>query len=273
MATTARSGSTWRTGRSRCAPGAPARRRPHWATPRARPLSRRASLMRHQAISGSAGSRWRSRSLVALVERPLQAAALVELGAQRRPQVVEVGDVGGRVGEGVVAERAAQPVGQAVGLGQVDAEPPLQQHAEAGRAQADEPGGDLGVDQVAGHDAARPLEDLEVLAGGVHDAHRVAVEQPPQRPDVDRQRVDQDDVVVRRRAAAGPGGRSRCARGGTRCRARTPRRSTPPRRRRRSRAGSSTQRKPGGPDGGVTAPSPSRPVARRRPTRWCRRPR
>ena len=64
-----------------------------------------------------------------------------------------------------------------------------------GRAVAEEPGGDLGVDQVPGHDAARPLEDLEVLAGRVHDARRLAVEQAPQRGDVDDERVDEHDLV------------------------------------------------------------------------------
>ena len=73
MATTARSGSTWRTGRSSRRARARARRPPPGRRPRARPLSRRASLMRHQATSGSAGSPCRSRGLVALVERPRRA--------------------------------------------------------------------------------------------------------------------------------------------------------------------------------------------------------
>ena len=50
--------------------------------------------------------------LVALVERPCQPPALDELVALGRPQGVQVSDVGGRVGQRILAERASQPVGR-----------------------------------------------------------------------------------------------------------------------------------------------------------------
>jgi hypothetical protein len=114
-----------------------------------------------------------------------------------------VGHVGGRVDEGFLAERAPEPVREPVGLAQVDAQAALQQHAQARRAEADEPGGDLRVHQVGRADAAGPLQDLEVLAGGVHDARDRALQQLAQRGHVHRQGVDHDDVVTRRQLQQG----------------------------------------------------------------------
>ena len=98
IATTARSGSTWRIGPVDCAWARRSRQAATlWATPRARPRRRRASLIRHQASSGGAGSLWRRRSSSHSSSVHVRRPRPVQLGAQRVPQVVEVGDVGGRV--------------------------------------------------------------------------------------------------------------------------------------------------------------------------------
>ena len=80
-----------------------------------------------------------------------------------------------------------------------------------------------------------PGEDLEVLAGGVHEAQPGAVEHGGERGDVDRRWGRPPRCRPATTAAAAPGGRGRCARGGTRCRGRRPRPPPARRRARRSR--------------------------------------
>jgi hypothetical protein len=109
-----------------------------------------------------------------------------------------VGDVGGGVDALVEAERSGHPVGEAAGLRQVDAEDPVGEHRERRRREAEEAGRELGVEQDRRDGAARPLEDLEVLAGGVHDGGTGPLEHRAERGDVDREGVDQ-------RQAARPG--------------------------------------------------------------------
>ena len=95
-------------------------------------------------------------------------------------------------------ERALAPVGEPVALRQVDVEDPVGQRGERRGGEAEEPGRHLGVEQVLGHAAARPVEDLEVLAGGVGDHERRGLEDRAERPDVDGHRVDQRDAALPR---------------------------------------------------------------------------
>ena len=62
------------------------------------------------------------------------------------------------------AQRPARPVGQPVALREPDAEQPLDERGERRRAEADEAGRDLRVEQLRRAGAARPLEDREVLS-------------------------------------------------------------------------------------------------------------
>jgi hypothetical protein len=78
----------------------------------------------------------------------------------------------------------------------VHAEAPLQEDSQPRRAQPHEPRGHLRVGKPAGSDAAGPLEYLEVLAGGVHEAQARPVEQRAQAADVNRQRIDLHDVLA-----------------------------------------------------------------------------
>jgi hypothetical protein len=85
----------------------------------------------------------------------------------------------------------------------VNAEAPLQKDSQPRGAQPDEPRGHLCVGKPAGSDAAGPLEYLEVLTGGVHETQAGPVEQRAQAADVDRQRIDLDDVVAGRKLEQG----------------------------------------------------------------------
>ena len=106
--------------------------------------------------------------------------------------------VGHRVRDRPLGERPGQPVGQPIGLRQPEAQLPLHQARQTHAAVAHEPGRHLRVEQAPGQGAAHPGEDLEVLAGGVHEAHAITVEHRGERRDV-------DDGGVDYRRAARPG--------------------------------------------------------------------
>ena len=86
---------------------------------------------------------------LALVERPRQAAPRLELGDEAIAQLVQVLHVGHRVGDGALGERSGEPVGEPVGLRELEAELALHQPGQAHAAVADEAGGHLGVEQAA----------------------------------------------------------------------------------------------------------------------------
>lgn len=127
---------------------------------------------------------------------PGQAAALLEASGLAVVELDQVGDVGGGVLELTVGERSAQPVTQAVGLGEADPQLAGQQGGQRGGGRAEEAGGDLGVEEAPGHGGAGGVEHLEVLAGGVHHGQAGALEQWPQPGDVDLEGVDEGDLVV-----------------------------------------------------------------------------
>ena len=76
-------------------------------------------------------------------------------------------------------QRALTPVGETVALGEVHVEDALGQRRQRRRGEADEAGGHLGVEEVLGYASARPVEHLEVLAGGVGDHRRGVGEARP----------------------------------------------------------------------------------------------
>ncbi len=135
---------------------------------------------------------------LALLLGPDPAVAGVEALRQLGVEGVEVGDVGRRVALLAGGERPLHPVGEAVALGQAQAEQPLGEGRERGRGEAEEAGRHLGVEQGRRHDPAGPFEDLEVLVGGMHDAGAGPLEDLAEGGDVDGERVHQGD-------APGPG--------------------------------------------------------------------
>ena len=191
----ARSGRTWRTGRSTAA----ARRSRHaataCATPAAPGLQHAHVLQPHPRLLGVGGARRADPELLAGVERPLQPAHRLELGDEHVLQLEQVGDVARGVRLLVVGERPAQPVGEPIALGGVDAELGLQQRGERRRAVAGEACGELRVEQARRHRPADVGQHVEVLLSGVQHGERLRVEEPSQRVRVDRERVDEDDLA------------------------------------------------------------------------------
>jgi hypothetical protein len=149
-------------------------------------------------LLGVAGAPRLRQHLPHRLVQPRRAAALVEPGRQPLVQLDEVGHVGCGVGELGVGEGSSEPVGEAVGLGQRHSELPLEEGGERRARVAEEPGGQLGVDEVPGDGAAAALEDLEVLSGGVHDGPARALEDLGEGMEVEGERVEE-------REAPGPG--------------------------------------------------------------------
>ena len=197
MPTMARSDSTWRTGWSVSAARRSRQAATDCATRRAVPCSWRISLTRRQACSGSRPPRSRRRTASHSSSTHCQPAPGLEVGDQLLVDLQQVLDVAGGVGELVVVERPGQPVGQAVALGQPDAQDAL---VEARPTTAwtcpTNPAAIWVSNRWAGTGAAGQLEHLEVLVGGVQHGHAVAVEDLGQRGDVDGQRVDQGQPVA-----------------------------------------------------------------------------
>ena len=169
MPTSARSGSTNRTGWSISA----ARRSRHaasaCATPaaggRERPglLDRAATPRRGRGHPVAVGAAARTRSSASrAVARASSRSASVSCSSSRSATSEAA------YGCCSSPQRSPQPVGEPVGLGQPL--PSSRSHQASQRRQrcADEAGGQLGVEQPARHGAARQVEDLEILAGGVH---------------------------------------------------------------------------------------------------------
>ena len=168
------------------------------ATPRALPRSWRLPLMRHHAVAGSGRPCARNRRSSHSSRRPLEPAVLGQSLDECVVQCREVFDIRGGVRALVGGERPAGPVGEPIALGEPDAEHPFAQCRERRCAVAEEPGGDLRVEQVRRAHAARAFENGEVLVAGVRDERAGAGEHRCQRGDVDGHRVDD-------REAAGPG--------------------------------------------------------------------
>ena len=134
---------------------------------------------------GFVGTRIGERSHF-LVE-PWGAAARFELFLQTLVDVPQVGHVGERVGQLLLQQRPARPVGEARGLVEIAAGDLLDQVDVAHRlAEAAHHGGDLRIeDRVRDQLGLRP-DDLEVLAGGMkHFHHRLVGHQLVERLQVD----------------------------------------------------------------------------------------
>ncbi len=134
--------------------------------------------------------------LLAGLGDPRVAAALDDAAPQPVVQLEQVRDVGGGVAQLRLAERATQPVGEAVRLRQSHAELAVEQRGERRRGVAEEACLELGVDELAGDRATRAFEDLEILAGGVHDGEPRPLEHLGQRGEVDLEGVDEHDAVL-----------------------------------------------------------------------------
>jgi hypothetical protein len=132
--------------------------------------------------------------LLALVERPVEAAVPFQVGTQVVVERQEVLDVGCRVRALVLRERAAQPVREAVALRQPNAELAFDERRQRRRAVSREAGRQLRVEQLCRHRAARPVEHFDVLRGRVHDDDSRACEYGRERLEFDRERVDERDA-------------------------------------------------------------------------------
>jgi hypothetical protein len=126
---------------------------------------------------------------------PAQATPLGQLLGEDPAQLEEVVHVGHRVGALVGAEGAAEPIGQAVALGQVHAHVALGQGRQRRQRVAHEPGGELRVEQRPRQHTARQIEHLEVLGGGVHHHHGRSGQGVAEGTEVHRQRIHQDPLV------------------------------------------------------------------------------
>jgi hypothetical protein len=109
-----------------------------------------------------------------------------------------VGHVVRRVLALLVAQGAARPVGELVALFQSQSQHPFDERDERRRRHTEEPRGELGVEKSRRRRPARPLEDFEILVGGVDDGEPRTGEHLGERRDVDGERVDEGDP-------AGPG--------------------------------------------------------------------
>ena len=144
----ARSGRTWRTGVSVAAASRSRHAASAWATERGLRAQRLGVLQLEPGDVGVGGPRRPGAQLLAGLLGPPEPAQRRQLGDQPVVQLEQRRHVGGGVRLLGVGQRAPQPVGQAVALGRRDAQLALQQRDQRRRAVADEPGGDLGVEQV-----------------------------------------------------------------------------------------------------------------------------
>ena len=99
-------------------------------------------------------------------------------------------DVGGGVGDLLRRERPLEPVAHPGALLQADAEEVAHELGQRRRPEAEEAGGDLGVEHPGGDGSRGPEQHLEVLLAGVGHHQAVAVEHRAQRADVDQGGVD-----------------------------------------------------------------------------------
>ena len=222
MPTMARSSSTWRTGWSVSAARRSRQAATDCATRRGVPCSWRISLTRRQACSGSRPPRSRRRTASHSSSTHCRRPRASRSASQLLVDLEQVLDVAGGVGELVVVERSGQPVGQAVALGHADAQDALVERGQRRRGHADEPGRDLGVEQVGRDRCRRP--GRAPRGPGRRRAARPRRPRRGSRP-AGRCRPPADRSGPARRSrppGPGPASGSRCARGGTRCRPRRP---------------------------------------------------
>ena len=112
----------------------------------------------------------RALERLALLARPLQPAELAQATFELRRELEQVHDVLARVGELLGRERTRVPAREARGLRHAHAEHLAQQRVVRGlRAEPDEAGRDLRVEDVAHLGAEAPAHERDVLASGVHD--------------------------------------------------------------------------------------------------------
>jgi hypothetical protein len=143
--------------------------------------------------------------VLAFLPRPLQPPRLLEIGDDGVGKLEQVLHVGRRVRQLGVGERPEAPVGEPVPLRHLPAEERLGERGQAGRGVPGEAGRDLGVEQPARAPPAGPLEDLEVLVGGVGDHGRGAGQHLGEGGHVDGERIDERDLGNPGSARFGPG--------------------------------------------------------------------
>ena len=123
------------------------------------------------------------------------AAELPQAVDELLAQLEQMGNIGRRVRALLLGQRTREPVGEAVAFGEPHAELRGDEVRQRRRAVAHEAGGELRVEQHSGHGSAAAAQHLEVLLRGVEHPDAVAVEELRERPDVDRERIDQRDEV------------------------------------------------------------------------------
>ena len=107
-------------------------------------------------------------------------------------------DVGRRVCQLLCGQWSTEPVGQPVALGGGHLQLRHQQRHQRRGAVSQEPGGELRVVHQCRHGTAGVGQDIEILLGGVKHGNGLAVEQPAQRSQLDRQRIDQRGLATSR---------------------------------------------------------------------------
>ncbi len=113
-----------------------------------------------------------------LLLQPMGAAAGIQAFGESLVGWPQMDDIGQRVGDLAIAERARRPVGEAHGF--VDARPGQlgrQRLVADGVAEAADHCRDLGVEERAGDPAQHVIENLKILAGGVEDLEQPRIGQ------------------------------------------------------------------------------------------------
>ena len=152
-----------------------------------------------------------------LLVEPGAAPGLLQLLDHAREDGRKMGDVGDRIIDLPLVERAAAPVGEARALVEAVPEQALDQVRIADLlAMPERHGRDLRVEQRVGDLAGEIVDDLEVLSAGVEDLENVLVvhEQVEQRLEIDALglRVDRGGFVACLRPGSGTGPANRCSR-------------------------------------------------------------
>ena len=136
-----------------------------------------------------------------LLVEPICPPRGIDLRLQVLVHVAQVGDVGQRVAQLLVGQRAPAPVGESRGFVEVDAGHLLHEvHVRNRLAEAAHHGGDLRIEHGTGHEPGLGEDDLDVLARGVEDLGDALVRhQCPERGKVEPRRhgVENEGVIGR----------------------------------------------------------------------------
>ncbi len=141
---------------------------------------------------------FRARQLCHLLVEPAHPAAGLEIALEAVVDVAQVRHVGERVGQLLLRQGPARPIGKARGLVEGVAGDLLDEaHVAHGLAEAAHHGGNLGIEDRMRDEAGLNPDDLQVLARGVeHLDHALVGHQLVERRKVDRRRQRIDDGLL-----------------------------------------------------------------------------